>query len=130
MEPGFTEALAEELAPFAIRVLLIEPGSFRTDFLNAFVTPASGISKDYDDTAVTTVIKTFREKTGQQPGDPTEGVRRIYEVVTGTGLGADVDNLRVILGSDCLQRTRQKIASFSKNLDAMETIAKSTDFST
>jgi NAD(P)-dependent dehydrogenase (short-subunit alcohol dehydrogenase family) len=47
MNIGLTESLFQEFATFNIRVLIIEPGGFRTNVLTAFVEPASGLTKDY-----------------------------------------------------------------------------------
>ncbi|KAJ6011692.1 Short-chain dehydrogenase/reductase SDR [Penicillium canescens] len=44
---GMSESLARELAPFNIRVLLVEPGSLRTNFWTAYVEPAAGVNKGY-----------------------------------------------------------------------------------
>ncbi|KAL1874188.1 hypothetical protein Plec18167_006125 [Paecilomyces lecythidis] len=126
---GFSEALQAEVAPFNIRVLLVEPGGFRTNFLSAFVTPAAGLTKDYEGTVLEDVLKTFQTSSGKQPGDPVKAADRIIDVINGTGMGADKEHLlRLPLGPDCLARARAKIAELTKNLDETEEIAKSTNF--
>jgi NAD(P)-dependent dehydrogenase (short-subunit alcohol dehydrogenase family) len=69
---GFSESLALELAPFGIRVTLIEPGPFRTDFL----TPASirfgaRAIPDYEERRAA-LRATFEQRNGKQPGDPVK----------------------------------------------------------
>ncbi|KAL2214996.1 putative short chain oxidoreductase/dehydrogenase [Thermoascus aurantiacus ATCC 26904] len=125
---GLSESLSRELASFNIRVLLVEPGAFRTNFLGAFQSPAAGLTKDYEGTVLDDMLKTFHAANGKQPGDPVKAADRIIEVISGTGMGAGKTHLlRLPLGPDCMNRARAKVESLSKNLDEMEAIALSTD---
>ncbi|PGG99841.1 hypothetical protein AJ79_08393 [Helicocarpus griseus UAMH5409] len=127
---GISEALARDLAPFNVRVLLVEPGAFRTGFASAILAPASGTCKAYQGTPLAQVQDYLREINGKQPGDPIKAAARIIEVVTGTGMGAGkTELLRLPLGPDCMQRARSKVQALKENLDAMEEIAMSTDYS-
>lgn len=124
---GLSEALHGELAPFGIRVLLVEPGYFKTNFMGALVTPSAGLSQDYLGTPVDKMIQVFHDRAGGKQGaDPVEGSRRIFEVVTGTGMGVDKKGPRIFLGPDCLARSRAKVEGLKENLDEMEEIACST----
>ncbi|KAF5006252.1 hypothetical protein FDECE_7412 [Fusarium decemcellulare] len=123
---GLSESMYEELKPLGIRVHIIEPGIFRTDFLKS-----SGEGKN---------ISTNKEgypdmrgmlggMHGNQPGDPQKGVERIYEVVTGTGAAAGLEGqLRVPLGSDCYGMLQTKIQKLSETAEKTKGIAISTDF--
>ncbi len=67
---GFSECLAKEVAPFGIRVTIVEPGPFRTDFL----TPGSmrfgePVLSNYDERRPR-LMSAFEERNGIQPGDP------------------------------------------------------------
>ncbi|KAF9885996.1 hypothetical protein FE257_012174 [Aspergillus nanangensis] len=126
---GLSECVAEEVAPFNIRVLLVEPGSFRTNFLGAFQYAAAGTSSYYKGTAVDNALHGYGDKDGKQPGDPEKAAQRIVDVVLGRGMGAGKSQyLRLPLGRDCVLQIREKISSLEENLEAMEKIASSTDF--
>lgn len=124
-----SESLAKELQPFGIRVLIVEPGLFRTRFLSTFVTPAAGLNEGYTGTPVDATLQAFKSKDGTQEGDPSKAALRIYEVVTGTGMGDGKQGLqRLMLGPDCYARFQAKANSLLENLDQMKEIAHSTSF--
>ncbi|PGH19648.1 hypothetical protein AJ80_03803 [Polytolypa hystricis UAMH7299] len=126
---GISESLAKELAPFNIRVLLVEPGAFRTQFLTARVKPAAGLTEEYKDTPVDTVLKNMDAMNGKQPGDPDKAATRIIEMINGTGMAEGKTGLlRLLLGPDCLRRAKAKTIGLLENLDAMEEIALSTNY--
>ncbi|GFF34871.1 uncharacterized oxidoreductase C162.03 [Aspergillus udagawae] len=125
---GFSESLSKEVAPFNIRVLIVEPGAFRTNFLSAYTTPAAGLNPAYEGTTIDQVLQVFQSSNGKQPGDPVKAVERIIDVVQGTGIGAGKTGyLRLPLGRDCIARAKGKLEEVRKNLDEMEAIACSTD---
>jgi hypothetical protein len=116
------------VAPFNIRVLIVEPGAFRTNFLSAYTTPAAGLNPAYEGTTIDQVLQVFQSSNGKQPGDPVKAVERIIDVVQGTGIGAGKTGyLRLPLGRDCIARAKGKLEEVRKNLDEMEAIACSTD---
>jgi NAD(P)-dependent dehydrogenase (short-subunit alcohol dehydrogenase family) len=129
---GFSEALATEVGVFGIRVLLVEPGSFRTNLVSNLVVPERKIS-DYDGTPARGLVDFQHTSNGQQPGDPVKGGKRIVDVATDAA--GDVlaekgkgEVLRVLLGSDCFGIAKQKLKAMGEQLDMIEEIAKSTDF--
>ncbi|PYI05959.1 short-chain dehydrogenase/reductase SDR [Aspergillus sclerotiicarbonarius CBS 121057] len=126
---GMSESLAKELQPFGIRVVLVEPGYFRTKFFAAFVAPAAGLTEDYVGTPVEAALKAIKAKDGSQEGDPVKAAQRILEVVTSTGMGAGTEGfLRVPLGQDCYNRFQAKCDTLQANLTRMKEIAHSTSF--
>lgn len=123
-----SESLAIDLAPFNIRLLVVEPGIFRTKFAASVLTPAAGLTKAYEGTPLHQIQQGFLSLDGKQPGDPAKGAARVIEVINGTGMGAGKTGLlRLPLGPDCVQRAREKIASLQRNVDAMEEISMSTN---
>ncbi|PGH31684.1 hypothetical protein GX50_05524 [[Emmonsia] crescens] len=125
---GMSESLAIDLAPFNIRLLVVEPGIFRTKFAASVLTPAAGLTKAYEGTPLHQIQQGFLSLDGKQPGDPAKGAARVIEVINGTGMGAGKTGLlRLPLGPDCVQRAREKIASLQRNVDAMEEISMSTN---
>ncbi|OTA01388.1 short chain dehydrognease/reductase [Trichoderma parareesei] len=101
---GLSEAMTHELKPFGIRVHVVEPGVFRTDFLKSIAH-------------------------GQNPGNPEAGVQRIYEIATGTGMATGLeDQLRFPLGSDCYSMLEAKISMLKETAEKAKSIALSTDY--
>src|SRR6266571_1988677 len=92
---GFSEVLAKEVGPLGIKVTIIEPGGFRTDFAGASTTIA-GENPVYAAT-VGAVARFQREYNGAQPGDPARAAAVIIKVA-----GMDAPPLRLLLGSDAL----------------------------
>jgi NAD(P)-dependent dehydrogenase (short-subunit alcohol dehydrogenase family) len=64
-----SEGLAREVSSFGIRVLIVEPGAFHTQFLASFQTPHAGMTPAYKDTAVDNTLKLLSGLTGTQKGD-------------------------------------------------------------
>ncbi|KAF7526122.1 hypothetical protein PCG10_004353 [Penicillium crustosum] len=126
---GLSESLAAELAEFGIRVLLIEPGGFRTGFLSAFVAPAAGLNPGYNGTALSRTMQVYETVDGTQRGDPEKAAARILDAVESRGLCAATSSyLRVPLGSDCYGLVQSKADALKENLDKMKDIAHSTDY--
>ncbi|PON23441.1 hypothetical protein TGAM01_v207675 [Trichoderma gamsii] len=129
---GFSEALATEVGIFGIRVILVEPGSFRTNLVTNLVVPARKIN-EYDGTPARGLVEYQHASDGQQPGDPIKGGKKIVDVATDVA-GEELANkgkgevLRVLLGSDCFGVAKQKLKKVEEQLDITEEIAKSTDF--
>ncbi|AUS79719.1 short-chain dehydrogenase/reductase [Actinoalloteichus sp. AHMU CJ021] len=97
---GISEALAAELAPFGIQSMVVEPGVFRTDFLDASSVqlPGSRIA-DYDDTPAHVTLDWAEEANHKQLGDPVKGAAFIYRVASGDKLP-----LHLPVGQDALDR--------------------------
>ncbi|CAG8372197.1 unnamed protein product [Penicillium salamii] len=127
---GMSESLARELAPFNIRVLVVEPGSLRTNFWTAYVEPAAGMNEGYSGTPLEHVLDAFKSNKAKQPGDAVKCAQRILEVIDGTGMGAGKGDLfRLPLGSDCYNRFQNKINNLQDNLLQAKDIAHSTSYS-
>jgi NAD(P)-dependent dehydrogenase (short-subunit alcohol dehydrogenase family) len=120
---GISEALTAEVAPLGIRVTVVEPGFFRTDFLDdqSVVRTAQEIA-DYADT----VGKT-RSHAGAanhaQPGDPRKLAKAFMVLVD-----AKEPPTRLQLGSDTVARVQAKHAHVERELRAWRDVALSTDF--
>ncbi|SPQ26579.1 b0a0215d-3773-4c25-9af7-1553c807da22 [Thermothielavioides terrestris] len=126
---GLSESLARELAPLGIAVLLVEPGSFRTNFWRAVQLNETGLSEPYRDGPVGDVLNRFGSVVGQQRGDPEKAAARIFEVVAGEGEAGQLKGriLRLPLGPDCVQRLEKKLKSVSSDLEAARKVAMSID---
>lgn len=119
---GFSEALAGEVAPLGIRVTLVEPGPFRTDFAGRSMAFADPIA-DYADTPAGALRRRFREQDGVQPGDPARAAAAIAATVR-----ADTAPLRLPLGNEAVTRIRAKLRAQLADLDTCEELSLSTAF--
>ena len=120
---GISEAMRAELEPLGIWVTIVEPGAFRTDFLDPrSLRMARRTIEDYAATAGQIREWAHRENR-QQPGDPVKAAAAMIEIAT-------VANppLRLPLGSDSLARIEEKLASVAAELDEWRELARSTSY--
>lgn len=126
---GISESMRSELAPLGIAVTVIEPGYFRTGFLNAGVQVKSARTvKEYDETAVGQVRASLDQVDNNQPGDVVKGAKVIVDILTQSGAaeGKSVP-VRVVLGPDCSSGVREKIEETVKLLDEWDHITTKTN---
>ncbi|WP_113699465.1 oxidoreductase [Nonomuraea lactucae] len=119
---GISEAMHQELAPLGIDVTIVEPGSFRTDFLDASSLHIEDtVIGDYAHTSgvLRSAIPAMNHT---QPGDPVKGAAAILALAN-----ADTPPLRAQLGSDCVAALEQKIAQLQQESAAWRRLALSTD---
>lgn len=116
---ALSEALASEVAEFGVRVLIVEPGAFRTSLFGpAFRTIAPmaayattvGPTRDY-------VV----ESAGKQPGSPAKAAKAIVDAVA-----AGAPSLRLPLGADAVASMRGKLAKVAADIDGTESVAVAT----
>ncbi|AWS45184.1 oxidoreductase [Streptosporangium sp. 'caverna'] len=119
---GFTEALSQELAPLGIRVTLVEPGYFRTDFLDASSLRTEGlVIDDYDQTAGATRRRAV-DVNHAQPGDPVKAASAIVDI-------AEVPDppLRLLLGMDSVTNVENKLRQVAADIETWRALSVSTD---
>ncbi|KAF7552338.1 hypothetical protein G7Z17_g4412 [Cylindrodendrum hubeiense] len=130
---GLSEALAMEVGPLGIRVVLIDFGIFRTSFLHSFTKPKAGLGEAYVGGSVDGTVSFLENLAGKQPGNPILAAKRIVEIVDGTGLAKDITEqgygpaLRVPLGSDSFRGVTAKVEAMEE-VKKLETLSCSTDF--
>ena len=117
---GMSEALALEVKSFGIKVLIVEPGAFRTSFGGADALRAMPVSPAYKD-VLTNIRGVLNDMHGAQPGDPAKAARAVV-----TALEADVTPLRLQLGADSLGAVRAHAEQLLKDLAAWEGVGADT----
>jgi len=117
---GLSEALAQEVAPFGIAVIIVEPGPFRTQFLGRSINVAKVELPEYAETAGK--ARAYRDSdNGKQAGDPKKAVAVILKAID-----ADEPPLHLPLGERAYSLARGKLAEFKKDMDAWEADAIAT----
>ena len=120
---GLTESLHDELAPLGIHATVVEPGFFRTDFLDSSsLIKTANVISDYADT-VGKMRDSMEGHNHQQPGDPSKLAQAILQLVK-----AAEPPVRLPLGTDTLKRIADKNALVEKETAMWRTVAVSTDF--
>src|SRR6201993_764302 len=97
---GFSESLYKEVGPLGIKVTIVEPGGFRTDFAGSSTELREG-RKEYDATVGATV-RFQRNYDGKQPGDPAKAAAALLHIAS-----LSDPPLRLLLGSDSYNAAEQ-----------------------
>ena len=119
---GLSEALRREVAELGIRVMVVEPSGFRTDWAGRSANESAHQIDDYMATAGNVRIK-VRESSGQQPGDPVRAVKSIIKAVAS---GNPPHHL--LLGNDAFEGAMAKLDELRKDFTAGEAVARAADF--
>ena len=119
---GFSEALAQEMAAIGVKVTIIEPGPFRTDFLGRSGIIAKREIPDYA-SALKPVREYFHTNAGKQRGDPAKAVEAIIHV-------ADSPNppLHLLLGAAAWNRMLGKLDQWRDEMAKYETVSLGADY--
>ncbi|MEM9679913.1 MAG: oxidoreductase [Bacteroidota bacterium] len=117
---GFSEALAQEIEPLGIKLTIVEPGPFRTQFVASGLGEAKMVIDDYNSTA-----GAFRAKLkgvhGKQEGDPMKAAKAIIAQVN-----SEHPTLRLPLGKTALMAIGMKLKSVSEDLETHRITALQT----
>lgn len=128
---ALAESLAPELEPFKIKATVIEPGYFRTGFLNPGALVSSKVRIDAYEDENTPSGKTRRALVatdGNQLGDVKKGAEVVVDMLSGTGVASGRElPVRVVLGSDTEKTIRDKFESTNKILEEWKEVLRSTD---
>lgn len=116
---GMSEALAPEVAPFGIKVLIVEPGAFRTEF-GAGALRHMPVNAAYKD-VLTNIRGVLHDMNGAQPGDPAKAAHAVVQA-----LEADVTPLRLQLGADSIGAVRAHAEQLLKDLATWERVGTDT----
>lgn len=118
---GISEVVGKEVKPFGIAVTAVAPGSFRTDWAGRSMARTPRSIPDYD-ALFDPIRKAREEKSGKQLGDPVLAARAMLRVIA-----SDTPLAHLLLGSDALGLVREKLSVLTAEIDAWETVTRSTD---
>jgi len=119
---GISEALAQEVAPLGIKLTIIEPGPFRTDFLGRSGVPAKKHIAGYEQSSGK-MRAYFDSMNGKQAGDPKKAAAAIAAVVE-----AEHPPLRLLLGAATIPRLQGKLDALKKDVEAWKATTIGADF--
>lgn len=119
---GLSESLAAELAPLGVKVIIVQPGPFRTDFIARSMDRARQRISDYDATSGR-FAALINRMNGQQPGDPARAAELLCRVVD-----EDQPPLRLVLGKYAIAKARKAAAQAEADLKAWESAGAATEF--
>ncbi len=119
---GFSESLSKEVGAFGIKVTVVEPGPFRTDWAGRSLQSSPHPIDAYVET-VHARLKQLHAISGHQPGDPARAADAIIEVVESFS-----PPLNLVLGAPGLKMAREKLATLTAELDQWEALTLGADF--
>lgn len=119
---GYSESLYKEVAPLGIKVTVIAPSGFRTDWAGRSANNSKIVIEDYATTAGANKDN-IRGYSGNQPGDPERAAKAIIKAVE-----AEQPPLRLLLGANALKGARNKLEVLKKDFDTWEETTIGADF--
>ena len=118
---GFSESLSKEVAPLGIKVTIVEPGGFRTDFAGSSTELREG-QPEYDSTVGATV-RFQRNYDGKQPGDPRKAAAAVLQIAS-----LSEPPLRLLLGTDAYAAAEKHAHEVLMSDRKWRDLSSSTDF--
>jgi NAD(P)-dependent dehydrogenase (short-subunit alcohol dehydrogenase family) len=119
---GYSESLSKELAPLGIKVTVIAPSGFRTDWAGRSANNSKIVIDDYKETAEANK-NSIRGYSGNQPGDPVRAAKAMIKAVE-----SDNPPLRLLLGEAALKGALNKIELLKKDFDTWAEVTVGADF--
>jgi NAD(P)-dependent dehydrogenase (short-subunit alcohol dehydrogenase family) len=119
---GYSESLQKETAHLGIKVTVVAPSGFRTDWAGRSAKNSAIVIEDYAPSAHTNK-NTIRGYSGKQPGDPVRAAKAMMHVVESA-----TPPFHLLLGSAALRGARNKLDVLKKDFDAWEETTVGADF--
>ena len=118
---GFSEVLSNEVKPFGVKVTIVEPGAFRTDWGGSSMRMAP-VGEDYEST-VGMLHRYRQDAEGRQPGDPARAAKILTDIVL-----LDDPPLRLLLGADAVRIAEESARTRAAEAQTWAELSRSTDF--
>jgi NAD(P)-dependent dehydrogenase (short-subunit alcohol dehydrogenase family) len=118
---GFSEVLANEVGPFGVKVIIIEPGAFRTDWQGSSM-QLHPVGPDYEQT-VGEFNRSRRLANGKEPGDPARAARIIVDVIV-----MDEPPRRLLLGAGAVTMAQESARLRADEIEKWAELSRSGDF--
>lgn len=119
---GFSEALSKEVAPLGIKVTIIAPSGFRTDWAGRSAKDSATVITDYATTAGKNKGD-IRGYSGNQPGDPVRAAKAMI-MITET----EHPPLRLLLGAAALKGARAKVEELKHDIETWAEVSEGADY--
>lgn len=119
---GFSESLQKEVAPLGIKVVIVQPSGFRTDWAGRSANDAKVKIADYEATSGTNQA-TIRSYSGNQPGDPVRAAKAIVQAVE-----SENPPHHLLLGKAALKNARLKLEELKADYKANAEVSEGADF--
>lgn len=119
---GLSESLAKEVAPLGIKVTIIAPSGFRTDWAGRSAKDSSKKIEDYTTTAWKN-REDIRGYSGNQPGDPIRAAKAMIQITE-----TDHPPMRLLLGAAALKGARIKLEELKNDFDNWSELSEGADY--
>ncbi|HZC77431.1 MAG TPA: SDR family NAD(P)-dependent oxidoreductase, partial [Ktedonobacterales bacterium] len=119
---GYSDVLAEEVAPLGIKVIIVEPGGFRTHWTGGAAGTTVAVGPDYEQTVGAWVLR-HAQRNGHETGDPAKAAQALIHIV-------DEPNppRRLLLGSDAYRSAQADSQARIDEAQRWSQLTQSTDF--
>jgi NAD(P)-dependent dehydrogenase (short-subunit alcohol dehydrogenase family) len=119
---ALSEAMAKEVASLGIKITLVEPGAFRTDFNGRSLAVTENRISDYEE-VTSGFLQWIQDMDGNQPGDPGKAAAAMIQIVESSD-----PPLRLPLGADAVQGIEAKLAAVQADVNANRDLAINTAY--
>ena len=119
---GYSEALSKEVGALGIKVTVVEPGPFRTDWAGRSLQASANPIAAYAET-VHARLKQVNANSGRQVGDPVRAAEAMLTIVNSPN-----PPLNLVLGAPGLKMVREKLAALTAELDKWEALTLGADY--
>lgn len=119
---GFSEALSKEVAPLGIKVTIIAPSGFRTDWAGRSAKDSITVIEDYATTAGKNKSD-IRGYSGNQPGDPVRAAKAMIMITE-----RENPPLRLLLGAAALKGARAKVEELKHDIETWAATSEGADY--
>jgi NAD(P)-dependent dehydrogenase (short-subunit alcohol dehydrogenase family) len=119
---GFSEVLNNEVKPLGIKVTIVEPGGFRTNWSTVAKAGEQHVAPDYDQ-SVGEILRFMEKFAGTEPGDPARAAQALIEIAN-----TDEPPVRLLLGAAALRMADESSKAHAAEAERWAELSRATDF--